>query len=219
MAIKISKNRLDIDGKPLQNVLHQDLDHTTTPANPPAGNLRIYAKSDNLIYKLTPAGAESLVGGGTRVIYVPASAMESPATNGAADGTTDGTNLIYRTKDYDQTTKESADFHFRVPSDYGGGNLTWYATWTASAGTGGVVWGINILARADNTTIDAAKTEVSTITDTLIATGQEHQASAVQSATLPSANNTLYVRISRNVADASDTLTADAKLIAIAVEF
>ncbi len=59
MAIKISKNRLDIDGKPLQNVLHQDFDHTTTPANPPAANLRIYAKSDNLVYKLTPAGAET----------------------------------------------------------------------------------------------------------------------------------------------------------------
>ena len=70
MAIKISKNRLDLDGKPLQNVLHQDLDHTTTPANPPAGNLRIYAKSDNLLYKLTPAGAETGVGGGGGLLNV-----------------------------------------------------------------------------------------------------------------------------------------------------
>lgn len=36
----------------------------TTPSNPPAGFNKIYAKTDNKLYRLNSAGVESPVGGG-----------------------------------------------------------------------------------------------------------------------------------------------------------
>lgn len=38
--------------------------HIATPSNPSAGYLKLFAKSDNKLYKLTSAGVESAVGGG-----------------------------------------------------------------------------------------------------------------------------------------------------------
>lgn len=41
-----------------------ELAHITTPASPAAGYVAIYAKSDDLIYKLNSSGSEVPVGGG-----------------------------------------------------------------------------------------------------------------------------------------------------------
>jgi hypothetical protein len=42
-----------------------DCTEVATPSNPAASTLRIYAKADNNLYKLTPGGVETVVGAGT----------------------------------------------------------------------------------------------------------------------------------------------------------
>ena len=154
-----------------------------------------------------------------RNAMVPAAAMESPGTNGAADGFVDGTNISYATKDYDQTTEEHADFSIELPPEYTGGNLLWQAIWTAAAGAGGVAWEINTRNSHDGDVIDAALTDIGSMVDTLQALGDRHLSPTLtQSAGLPSAGETMFVRISRDVADAGDTLTGDARLIAILIQ-
>lgn len=146
-------------------------------------------------------------------VHYPAFSMVSPSTNGAADGTIEGTNLTYRTKDYDQSTEEHCDFQFRMPDAYTGGTITVIATWTGAGGSGTVAWEINIEAVANDDPIDAAKTDVGSITDTLIVAGDLHEASLSWSSSLPSPGDTIYARISRDVA--ADNLTSDARLIGI----
>ncbi len=198
------------------------------PASP--GNWKLlYQNGSGVITELSlPPTGEVLVGLGVtaapafetippRTLYYPAFSMASPATGGATDGTTEGTNLTYRTKDFDQTTEEHSDFEFRMPDEYTGGNITVRAIWTASAGAGTVAWEVNVSNVANDEVIDVAKTDIGSITDTLIALNDLHEASVTWSVTLPVAGDMVFVRVSRDVA--ADNLTGDAKLIALIFEF
>lgn len=146
-----------------------------------------------------------------------ASAMVSPGTAGAAPGVVDGTNVVYQTKDFDQTTEEHTDFSIEIPAEYTGGNILWRAIWTAAAGAGTVAWEVNTLNVANDEVIDAALTDRGSMVDTLLALGDRHLSPTLtQSTGLPSASETMLVRISRDVA--ADTLTGDARLIAILIQ-
>lgn len=154
-----------------------------------------------------------------RNILIPASSMTSPSSNGAAPGTTDGTNIKYLTKDFDTTTEEHCDFSIEIPPEYTGGDILWRAIWTAAAGTAAqtIAWEINILNVANDEVIDAALTDIGSMTDALLATGDRHISDVfTQSATKPSAGETMLVRISRDVAN--DNLSGDVKLIAVLIQ-
>jgi len=49
---------------------YEDFNHATTPASNPTGAVRVYAKSDNKLYTLSPAGIEQAVGSGGTVDLV-----------------------------------------------------------------------------------------------------------------------------------------------------
>lgn len=61
MAIKISKNRVDMGSTPIKNVQYQDLDQITTPAAPATGKTRFYSKTDGSLYVVPAAGSETAV--------------------------------------------------------------------------------------------------------------------------------------------------------------
>ncbi len=198
------------------------------PATP--GNWKLlYQNGSGVITELSlPPTGEVFVGNGVtaaptfetvppRTAYIAAYSMISPATAGAEDITTEGTNLTYRTKDFDQTVEEHCDFHFRIPDEYTGGAITVRALWTADSGAGTVAWEINVLNAANDDVIDAGKTDIGSITDTKIANGDLHEASVSWSTTLPVAGETIFGRVSRDVA--ADNLSADARLIALVFEF
>ncbi len=146
-----------------------------------------------------------------------ASAMASPASNGAADGTVDGTNIVYLTKDYDKDTEEHADFSIEIPPEYTGGNILYRAVWTAAAGSGTVAFEVNTLNVADDGVIDAALTDQGSMTGTLTATGDRNLTTTLtQSSGLPSADETMFVRISRDIA--ADNLSDDARLISVLIQ-
>lgn len=49
---------------------YEDFNHTTTPGSNPTGAVRVYAKSDNKLYTLSPGGIEQAVGSGGSVLLI-----------------------------------------------------------------------------------------------------------------------------------------------------
>lgn len=158
---------------------------------------------------------------GLQDLYVPASSMYPRTSNGCAavaqsEIATSLVNLL--TLDFDQTTQEFAQFTISLPRNWNNGTVTAKFYWTAAAGTGGVVWAINGGAYSDDDALTAALGTAQTVADTLISTNDMHITSATAAITLagsPADADFLAFQISRNPADGSDTLTADAKLIGI----
>lgn len=157
---------------------------------------------------------------GKKAIPIPASAMVANTTNGPASSTNETTtnDVMYRTLDFDTTTQESAQFLIPMPSSWNEGTVTFQACWTAASGSGGVAWDLAGLALSDDDALDQAFGTEQVVTDTLIATGDVHwtaESSAITIGGSPAANDLVVFRVRRVPANGSDTLAADAKLIAI----
>lgn len=168
----------------------------------------------------TDASSSPLEVAGKQNIPIPAAAMVPNTTNGAATGTTETTTnkVMVQTLDFDQTTQESAQFAIAMPKGWNESTVTFQPCWTASAGTGGVVWELRALALSDDDALDTAWGTGQTSTDTLLATGDVHwgpESSAITVGNTPAELDIVWFQIRRVPADASDTLNADAKLIAI----
>mgnify|MGYP001571125571 CR=1 FL=1 len=133
------------------------------------------------------------------------------------------TNLVnYDYIAFDQTTSENAFFQYKLPPGWNEGTVTFRVVWTATAGTGGVVFGLKALARSDDDALDTAfGTEVN-VSDTLIATDDVHispESGAVTIGGAPQEGDIVLFNIARKTADAADTLTADARLMGLALRF
>jgi hypothetical protein len=157
---------------------------------------------------------------GKIAVPIPASSMVGNTTNGAATGTTEtSTNkVMVRTLDFDTTTQEGAQFCIPMPKSWNEGTVTFQPLWTAASGSGGVVWELRAVAMSDDDALDAAWGTGQTSTDTLIAANDVHtgpESAAITIAGSPAENDLVFFQIRRNVADASDTLGVDARLIAI----
>lgn len=174
--------------------------------------------SGTLLY--TDGSGASLTGirkQGKETIWLPASAMVTPTTNGAASGTTNGTNVVYKTLDFDQTTSESAQFQIAMPKSWNLGTLTFIAYWTASTGSGTVTWSLAAGAVSNDDVLDSSFGTAVTVTDTLIATGDlmvADESGAITVGGTPAAGDLVCFKILRDV---TDTLSGDAKLIGIKV--
>lgn len=160
------------------------------------------------------------VGIGKQTVWVPAGAMTARTTNGAASGTTESTTnkVMNKVLDFDTTTQEFAQFTVAFPKGWNEGTVTFIPYWTAASGSGGVTWGLAGVAVSDDDVIDAAFGTAQTSADTLIATTDVHvgpESSAITIAGTPAAGDIVYFQVNRTVADANDTLAADARLIGI----
>jgi hypothetical protein len=158
---------------------------------------------------------------GIQDLYIPASAMWPRTTNGCAALTKAelATSLInIQTLDFDQTTQEFAQFTVVLPRKYNNGTITAVVYWTASSGSGDVQWGISGGAYSNDDALTVALGTAQTTDDTLIATNDLHISPATSAITLagtPADSDFLAIQISRN--PASDTLSADAKLLGISL--
>lgn len=152
---------------------------------------------------------------GKETIWLPAAAMVTPTTNGAAAGTTNGTNVVYKTLDFDQTTSESAQFQIAMPKSWNLGTLTFIAYWTASSGSGTVTWSLAAGAVSNDDVLDTTFGTAVTVTDTLLATGDlmvADESGAITVGGTPAVGDLVCFKILRDVAD---TLSGDAKLVGI----
>lgn len=169
-----------------------------------------------------PSSSSTIKAAGKETIFIPAAAMTARTTNGAASGTTElATNdVMLSSLDFDQTTEEGAGFFILMPKSWNESTVTFRPVWTAASGSGGVVWGLAAYAFSDDDAMDTAVSGQQTSTDTLITANDCHlgpESSAITIGGTPAEMDFVYFEITREVANGSDTLSADAKLLGIHV--
>lgn len=171
--------------------------------------------NDNAVLKL-----------GVHTIWVPASAMVSPTTNGAASTSVEqGTyKTMLKTLDFDTATDEYAQFSIRMPESWDEGVIQATFTWTAnSTDTNTVCFGIQGYSYSTDETIGNADwgTAVNATADANTSTAyQVHITAKTGDVTIggsPSAGDWVTFRILRDVSE--DTLGVDAKLIGATIYY
>lgn len=160
-----------------------------------------------------------------RTIVLTSPALKPTTTGGCATVTTveAGTNDIdYQVLDFDASTDEKAFINFNMPDSWDGGTITARFVWTAASSSGDVIWGIQGRSYANDDAIDQALGTAQTVTDTLTATGDvciSDATSAVTLAGTPAGGQMVHLRVYRDADAGGDTLAADARLIAVHIEY
>lgn len=113
----------------------------------------------------------------------------------------------------DDAAKNGATFEVRVPDDYVGSPVL-MVLWSANATTGDVVWDVDYTAIADAESVDpSTDDENATATESTDATALDLNTSEVSlTAGNFAAGDLVRGKLSRDGANASDTLAADARV-------
>lgn len=184
--------------------------------------LRVNAAGTALEWAAPSGGGSSQ---GKHLVYIAAAAMGPSASGGCAPlaRAVSGSNQPdIVTLDFDPTTEEYAQFSLEMPKSWNEGTVTFAAVWSHAAAVTnfGVVWGLQAVAVGDGDAIGAAFGTAQTVTDTGGTTATEYrsaESSAITIAGSPAASDTVYFRVYRKSADASDTLAVDARLHGVAL--
>lgn len=159
---------------------------------------------------------------GKHTISIPASAMLSATTSGPASAQVETTtnDINFMVLDFDATADEHAHFNICMPKSWNEGTVTFQVWWTTTAtDTDGVAWGLQAVALSDNDAGDTAWGTAVVVTDDAQGAAGEilvtAESSAVTIGGTPAAGDIVFFRIFRDVSDANDDMTEDARLIAI----
>jgi len=163
---------------------------------------------------------------GTHTIWVPAYAMISTTTSGAAEGTAESSSnkIMYRTKDFDASAEEFVQFLIRMPKSWNEGTVTAAFTWMHGATTTnfGVAWALEGVAISNDDAGDAAWGTEVVVTDTGGTTDDVYVTAATSAVTIggtPQAEDLVAFRITRVVGNGSDNMAVDAKLIGCTIYY
>jgi hypothetical protein len=156
---------------------------------------------------------------GRQTVWVPASAMISQTTNGAASGSAEtATNdVMLQTMDYDSATQEYAQFTVALPKSWDGGTVAFRAFWSHAATTTnfGVALGLQAVAIPNDGGYDVAFGTAVYVTDTGGTTDDQYttdESGAVTVAGTLTYGSVTVFRVTRDPANGSDTLAVDARL-------
>ena len=162
---------------------------------------------------------------GKQSIWIPATAMYPTASNGCADiasvETTAGRPDL-KVLDFDASSDENAQFSIAMPSYWNEGTITYQVYWTTAAtDTDGVAWSLSGVCVSDNDTIDVAFGTAVVVTDDALGAAEDlcvtAESGAVTLGGTPAAGDLAYFNIERDVSDANDDMTEDARLIGIKI--
>lgn len=166
------------------------------------------------------------MGQGLHTIWVPAGAMVASATSGAASASVEAaTNDVnYKVFDFDASADEHVCFAIMMPKGWNEGTITFQVTWTTTgAVTTGVAWGLQAVAVSDNETIDASwGTPVVVTDDAQSAAGEAYVTSVSSAVTVggsPADGDIVFFRLFRDVSDANDDMTQDARLLGVKIHY
>ena len=159
---------------------------------------------------------------GRHTIFWPAFAMYARTTSGAAPGSVESTTnkVVSKSLDFDADAIEYAQFMIRMPKSWNEGTVTAQFVWTASGGSGDVIFGLQAVALSNDDALDTAFGTAQTATDTLIATSDIHispETSAITIAGTPAAEDVVVFQTYRNATAGGDTHTADARLLGVTI--
>lgn len=167
----------------------------------------------------TLSGGAKFIATEVHSIWVPASAMVSRTTSGAALGSVEtATNkVMIRTLDFDTAANEYAQFTVRMPKSWNKSTVSAQVIWShpATATNFGVVWKIQAVALSDNDAADAAFGTAQSCTDTGGTTDNIYHSPVSSAITIggsPVEGDFVVFQVYRDVADGEDTLAVDARL-------
>lgn len=168
--------------------------------------------------------AVSASGGGSTNVWIPASAWIPRTTTGCG---VDSTETTTNRQNFDQLLFDAATDEFAqalvvMPSNYNAGTVTARFYWTASSGSGAVVWGLQGLAYSDDDALDTATGTAQTVTDTLLAANDMMISGATSAVTIggtPGANKAVQFQIYRDADAGGDTLAVDARLLGVEISY
>ena len=176
---------------------------------------------------VTDATNVGTVVNGKNTIWIPAAAITPTKSNGCASRTqveTTAGRPDMDVLDFDASADEHAQFSVAFPKSWNLGTVTYQAFWTSTAtDTDGVSWGLQGVAMNDNETIDVVYGTAIVVDDACQSAAEElyvtAESGAVTIAGTPADDDLCYFRIFRDVSDANDTATEDARLIGIKMFF
>ena len=161
-----------------------------------------------------------------QTIWVPATAMLSRTTLGAAAGSSEtATNkVMIRTLDFDAAANEFAQFSIRMPKDWDEGTITAEFYWSHAATTVNfaAIWGLQGVAVSNDDTMEVAFGTAQTVTDTGGTTNDIYVTAATSAMTIagtPAVDDLCLFQVYRDAAAGGDTLAIDARLHGVAIFF
>lgn len=191
-----------------------------------AAAVDISAADNALVGDGTDAVATGVVTQGVHTIWVPAGAMTSRTTSGAASGSSEtSTNkVMLSTLDFDPASDEFAQFFIRMPKSWDEGTVTAIFVWSHASTTTnfGVVWGLQAVAISDGDAGDAAFGTAQTVTDTGGTTDDIYQTSATSAITIggtPAEGDWVAFQAYRDADNGSDTMAIDARLHGVLINY
>ena len=159
---------------------------------------------------------------GTQTVWVPALAMLAATTNGAAAVTAETSTNAVMTQGFafDASTAESVQFTVSFPESWNEGTATARFHWFSSA-TGDCVWKISGQCLEDNGAIDTAFGSAISVTDSAVVANRNCITALTSAITLANAGSPSMAvfKAQRDAADSADTLSADAVLLGVEIQY
>lgn len=160
--------------------------------------------------------------GGSSNIWIPAAAWIPRTTSGCG---VDSRELATNRQNFDELLFDAASNEFAqaltiLPNNYNNGTITSRFYWTASTGSGDVVWGVQGRAFANDDALDSAFGTAQTVTDSLLTIDDMHISNATAAVTFagtPAANTPIQLQIYRDAAAGGDTMANDARLLGVEI--
>ena len=171
-------------------------------------------------------GDKAIKFAGKETIWIPAAAMIASTTSGAATAQleTSANKVNYKVFDFDASADEFVHFDIAFPKSWNEGTVTFQAFWESTAtDTDGVAWGLQGVFVSDNVAADTAYGTAIVVTDLAQSAAGElyvtGESAAITIAGTPAVDGIVNFRLLRDVSDAVDVMTEDARLRGVKVFF
>ena len=163
-------------------------------------------------------------GGGSTNVWIPAAQWIPRTTNGCGIDSRELTTNKINTDEllFDPAAIEYAQAMVVLPNNWNAGTVTARFFWTASTGSGSVVWALRARSYADDDALDQAMGTAQSVTDTLLATNDMHISSATSAMTIGGTvanGNAIIFEAYRDATNGSDTLGSDARFLGLQISY
>lgn len=170
------------------------------------------------------AGGGGGGGGGSTNVWIPAAQWIPRTTNGCGIDSRELTTNKINTDEllFDPAAIEYAQAMVVLPNNWNAGTVTARFFWTASTGSGSVVWALRARSYADDDALDQAMGTAQSVTDTLLTTNDMHISAATSAITIGGTvanGNAIIFEAYRDATNGSDTLGSDARFLGLQISY
>ena len=159
----------------------------------------------------------------TGEIYIDAGAMLTGISGATPTGIAFvNSGLSSDAYNFDAATNQYSLFKMAIPDNWNKGTIKSKFYWTASGGSGNVVWGMQAAAFSNDDPIDGSWGTAQEVTGSFITGNDLHISAATSAITIsnsPASNDLIMFRTYRNAAAAGDTYSLGANLLGVKIQY